>query len=448
MRIEDLNSLKIIHVSGTKGKGSTCAFCESILRHSGLKTGFFSSPHLVSVTERIKINGRPVDQEMFTSYFWDIYNKVCKDRDEDDRPPYFKFLTLLAFNIFWKEKVDVAIIEVGIGGQYDCTNIIEKPTVTGITSLGLDHTSILGTEITDIAWHKAGIMKKDVVNFVDPHQKSEAIDVIWQRAGEIGSQTLFAPALDEYKWPAGQPPKLGLYGEVQQHNASLALALSSHFLSVHGDTAGDSDVVRKQVVRDSVVVRKEVVRGLEQTVWPGRNQTMTRDSTVFYLDGAHTEESICSCVDWFSSVSSKSGSVFRVLIFNTTGDREVRCLLTPLSSLDFDLVIFCTNTSSCSDSADQQNYNSNYKIQLSRCDLHDKTWRDLMMEQRKSQTPASVIIPCYNDAISWISKHHCDNLPASSCQHSLPDKVTQSERLEILVTGSLHLIGGVLGFMS
>ena len=77
----------------------------------------------------------------------------------------------------------------------------------------------------------------------------------------------------------------------------------------------------------------EAVRGLEQTVWPGRNQTMTRDSTVFYLDGAHTEESICSCVDWFYSASSKSGSVFRVLIFNTTGDREVRCLLGIKTSL-------------------------------------------------------------------------------------------------------------------
>jgi len=117
MTIEDLNKMKIIHVSGTKGKGSTCAFCESILRHSGLKTGFYSSPHLVSVTERIRINGKPIDQDKFTSNFWDVYDKVCKDRDEEDRPPYFKFLTILAFNIFWRENVDVAIIEVGIGAS-------------------------------------------------------------------------------------------------------------------------------------------------------------------------------------------------------------------------------------------------------------------------------------------------------------------------------------------
>ena len=88
-------------------------------------------------------------QEKFTSHFWRVYDKVCRDRDEEDRPPYLKFITILALNIFWAEDVDVAIIEVGIGGEYDCTNIIERPVVTGVTSLGLDHTSLLGHTIRD-----------------------------------------------------------------------------------------------------------------------------------------------------------------------------------------------------------------------------------------------------------------------------------------------------------
>ena len=116
-----------------------------------------------------------------------MFDKVCKGYSEEDRPPYFKFLTILAFNIFFKEDVDVAIIEVGIGGEYDCTNIIEKPLVTGITSLGLDHTSLLGNSITDIAWHKAGIMKQDVVCYVDPFQKQEALDVVTKRGQDIQS---------------------------------------------------------------------------------------------------------------------------------------------------------------------------------------------------------------------------------------------------------------------
>ena len=112
---EQLNSLKVIHVSGTKGKGSTCAFTESILRHHGLKTGFFSSPHLVSATERIRIDGKPLSQDDFAKHFWEVYDKVV--RYQDDKPAYFKFLTILAFNVFIKEKVDVAVIEVGIGGK-------------------------------------------------------------------------------------------------------------------------------------------------------------------------------------------------------------------------------------------------------------------------------------------------------------------------------------------
>lgn len=111
MSMADLDAMKIIHVAGTKGKGSTCAFCESILRHRGLKTGLFTSPHLLSVTERIRINGTPIDKEKFAYYFWQVYDKVITDNPAEYRPPYFKFLTTLAFNIFWREKVDVAIIE-------------------------------------------------------------------------------------------------------------------------------------------------------------------------------------------------------------------------------------------------------------------------------------------------------------------------------------------------
>ena len=126
--LDEFKNLNVIHISGTKGKGSTCAFIESILRQNGLKTGFYSSPHLVSVTERIKINGEPISQEIFAENFWSVYNKVAKDQPE--KPAYFKFLTVLAFNIFVKEKVDVAVIEVGIGGAYDCTNVIGKKLVS------------------------------------------------------------------------------------------------------------------------------------------------------------------------------------------------------------------------------------------------------------------------------------------------------------------------------
>lgn len=151
IKIQDLeNKLSVIHVSGTKGKGSTCAFCESILRHHGYRTGFFSSPHLISVRERIKINGQPVSKQEFSNYFWEIYgklqqNKVIKyyrfilksyvlfnlewnfqkmEQNDAVMPTYFMFLTLMAFKIFLEKKLDVVILEVGIGGEYDFTNIL------------------------------------------------------------------------------------------------------------------------------------------------------------------------------------------------------------------------------------------------------------------------------------------------------------------------------------
>lgn len=126
LQVEDLNQLKIIHVTGTKGKGSTCAFTERILRNYGLKTGFFSSPHLVQVRERIRINGKPISPELFTKYFWHLYQQLEEFKDDShiSMPSYFCFLTLMAFHVFLQEKVDLAVVEVGIGGAFDCTNII------------------------------------------------------------------------------------------------------------------------------------------------------------------------------------------------------------------------------------------------------------------------------------------------------------------------------------
>lgn len=106
-------------------QGSTCALTESILRSFGIKTGFYSSPHLISVTERIRINGMPISQDKFTRFFWKVYDRLIINKEHDnDMPAYFKFLTILGFHIFSDEKVDVAVIEVGIGGENDCTNVI------------------------------------------------------------------------------------------------------------------------------------------------------------------------------------------------------------------------------------------------------------------------------------------------------------------------------------
>lgn len=157
---EHIAGLKIIHVAGTKGKGSTCAFCEAILRESGFRTGLFISPHLIDVRERFRVNGLDISEERFLLYFWECWNCLRENVTEDlPMPPLFQFLTILALKIFVCEKVDVAIIEVGLGGKKDSTNVIKEPVVCGIASLGMDHMEILGDTLREIASHKAGILK-------------------------------------------------------------------------------------------------------------------------------------------------------------------------------------------------------------------------------------------------------------------------------------------------
>uniref|UniRef100_U3KPP0 Uncharacterized protein n=1 Tax=Oryctolagus cuniculus TaxID=9986 RepID=U3KPP0_RABIT len=188
LQVEDLDRLNIIHVTGTKGKGSSCAFTERILRNYGLKTGFFSSPHLVQVRERICINGQPISHKLFTKHFWRLYQRLeeTKDGSYVSMPAYFRFLTLMAFHVFLQEKVDLAVVEVGIGGAYDCTNITRKPVVC-------DHTSILGDTMEKIAWQKGGIFKRGVPAFT-VLQPDGPLAVLRDRAQQISCPLYLCPA--------------------------------------------------------------------------------------------------------------------------------------------------------------------------------------------------------------------------------------------------------------
>ncbi|KAL8942313.1 MAG: hypothetical protein Q9211_001430 [Gyalolechia sp. 1 TL-2023] len=206
----DFNRLKPIHVAGTKGKGSTSAFVSSVLAQYlpspsqpnplFQKIGLYTSPHLRFVRERIQINNVPLSETLFAKYFfqtWDRLEDTARARGEPTdttaKPSYFRFLTLMAFHTYMSEGVDTAIIECGIGGEYDSTNIIISPSVTGITSLGIDHVQILGDTIEEIAWHKAGIMKPGTPAYTVP-QPPAAETVICQRAKEKSPPLTWVPS--------------------------------------------------------------------------------------------------------------------------------------------------------------------------------------------------------------------------------------------------------------
>jgi hypothetical protein len=186
-----------LHVAGTKGKGSVCAYSEKVLRSAGLKTGLFTSPHLMSVRERFRINGAAIDSEDFKRIFWDVWGRMKQqqqqqqqERDLDssgalsELPAYFRFLTLLGFAAFKRLDVDVSIIEVGLGGRLDATNIMSAPVACCITSLGMDHMAVLGSTLDKIAFEKAGILKPGVPCVLTP-QKPVADAVVVARADVV-----------------------------------------------------------------------------------------------------------------------------------------------------------------------------------------------------------------------------------------------------------------------
>ena len=424
----DLNQLNVIHVSGTKGKGSTCAFTENILRKYGFKTGFYSSPHLIAVRERFRINGEPISKEKFTDYFWNVYKLIESHKPEDmGMPPYFMFLTVMAFKYFLKEKVDVAVVEVGIGGEYDCTNIVPKPIVTGVTSLGLDHCSILGQTIDKIAWQKAGIFKSGITAFTVP-QCDEAMGVLNERAKEKRCNLHVCPSLDLY--PQRDLIKLGIDGEVQKLNASLAIQLAYFWVNKHNNRNYEAATFITKGGRfgDVFPLGKNVILGLKDCKWAGRFQIVKEDNITYFLDGAHTTDSMEHCSKWFyeesTNLSKKTGkTITRILIFNCTGERHSESLLKPIES-KFNYAIFCPNRShNVKDVAsDQSNFTISAQKEIELCNHNATIW------QKYNEGSTISKFPCISDAISFINSKG-------------------SGPIHVLVTGSIHLVGGVLGII-
>lgn len=295
---EPIKKMKIIHVAGTKGKGSTCAFTESILRNCGFHTGLFTSPHLIDVRERFRLDGMDICEEKFLAYFWWCFDRF-KERatDEVPMPTYFRFLALLAFKIFAAEQVDVAILEVGLGGKYDATNVVENPVVCGIASLGYDHMEILGNTLGQIAGEKAGIFKRGVPAFTVP-QPDEAMLVLEEKASELDVHLEVAAPLDASVLSGLH---LGLEGEHQYINAALAIALCSTWLQRTGH-------VEINYLKEMTHLPEQFVKGLATAALQGRAQIVpdqlieseSSGDLVFYLDGAHSPESMDVCAKWFS----------------------------------------------------------------------------------------------------------------------------------------------------
>ncbi|VEN40046.1 unnamed protein product [Callosobruchus maculatus] len=407
LALEDLDKLSVIHVAGTNGKGSTCAYSEAILRCHGYKTGFFSSPHCIDVRERIRINGIPIPKSQFANHFWNIYDKLDAQKDhEHDMPMYFRFLTLLAFHVFLEEKVSVAILEVGIGGEYDCTNIVRKTVVAAITSLDFDHTQLLGDTIDSIAWNKSGIMKAGSIAFTVP-QPETALKVLRDRSHEKHCD-LHIVNEDPY----GINSITDFAAEIQKKNAGLALAICEAFIKK--DPNGNGRSFSLDLAKNAIA----------QTKWPGRYEIISHRNSRFFIDGAHTLKSMVICRKWFEE-KTKGSSWKKALIFNLMGCRDPRLFFYELRKLDFDTVIFCPNVGSDKDPADsagtisdQQNNVCPKDVQLEGCATKRDQWLKMNPSSKNVQ-----VFPSF--------------LRAS-------DYLTSQDQWDVLVTGSIHLVGAAM----
>ncbi|XP_002739396.1 folylpolyglutamate synthase, mitochondrial-like, partial [Saccoglossus kowalevskii] len=355
-QIEDIDGLKIIHISGTKGKGSVAAFCESILRANGYKTGFYSSPHLWDICERYRVNNIPLTKADFCRYFYDVYKKVDSTKDAFGglMPCFKRFPVLMAFHVFIQEKVDVFILEVSIGGEYDATNVVRYPTVTGTTCLDFDHTNMLGKTLDKIAWHKAGIFKPGRPAFTVP-QPECAMDTLVSRANEKHTPIQLVPNLDTYDWQ-GKPIKLGIAGEHQHMNASLAIQLCATWMEENNESIGDQKTNFESIYNENLngsiptapafTLPDTFIHGLQNCYWPGRTQTIKRENVTYYLDSAHTKKSIVACVKWFKGESAKEEQLLgrhcvRVLIFNISKGRDPIAFMGDIKRCNFLAAAFC-----------------------------------------------------------------------------------------------------------
>ena len=304
---------KIIHVAGTNGKGSVCAFLSSMLEQGGFRCGLFTSPHLVKINERFQINEVMISDQRFTEAFTEVKNLADRLVEEGDyHPTYFEFLFLMGMIVFKQEDVDYIVLETGLGGRLDATNSVLSPMACVITSISLDHVEYLGDTIEKIAGEKAGIMKKGVPVIFDGNRK-EAAEVIKARAEELGCpwyevkesrQKLLNYTPEGIRFLSAS----GVYGETelfvpfiaryQMMNAALAL-----------ETMG--------VLREEHGLEKEtLIKGIGGAKWQGRMETILPGVIV---DGAHNEDGIARFVE---TVSYFQKEYPITLLFSTVADKE------------------------------------------------------------------------------------------------------------------------------
>lgn len=316
------NNLKIIHVAGTNGKGSTCSFISSILKESGYKVGLYTSPFLETFTERIRVNGENIREEEVGKIVSLIKEKIEIMVSEGySYPTEFEIVTAMAFYYYNQEKVDFVALEVGLGGRYDATNVIDKPVVSAITSISLDHTGILGDTLAKIAFEKGGIIKEDCPTIVYPQQE-EASEVIKNICAEKKSKYI------ECDFKNIEIKSSNINSQIYNCNIN-GKELRDLEIKLIGDHQIKNSIVALNVIeylndiKITNISEENIRKGLLETKWPGRIEKIS-ENPMFIIDGAHNEEgakSLANSIDKYFENKNK------ILVIGMLEDKDIDSVL-------------------------------------------------------------------------------------------------------------------------
>lgn len=413
-----LARLNVVHVAGTKGKGSTCAFTRSLLEAHGLRTawprpgkvGMYTSPDLIHVRERIQIAGQPLSEKLFAKYFFEVWNVVSK---AERRPRFLQLLCLVAFHTFIRENMDVVIIETHHGGEFDATNVVDKPCVTAVTSIGMDHLKQLGPTIENIAWHKAGIFK-DGAAAVTIAQRSDVVAVLKRRAEEKDVSLKVVGVRNDL------PRDEVLRAPVQELNCSLAITVVNELLH---------NVHKQSLTAD------DIAAGVRQFSWPGRFQHISQGRDQWYLDGAHNELSIKQAVSWFTKClqdyDSQGPFATQIIIFShishgRDGVELLLCLKKAVqeNGLTPSHVVFTTYQERRDGRTRPDKTLQDPAASISQL---PRAYPEIWQKGRDSKDEQISFEPCIEDALE---KARAVGMKQGGTR--------------VLITGSLHLVGGAL----
>lgn len=365
---------KTVHVAGTNGKGSTAAILASILRSSGYQTGLYTSPHLVDFSERIQHNGRPIAHEQVSA----LIDKVKASCQTSPVPTFFEFATAVAFLHFAETKTEIAIIEVGMGGQFDATNVLD-PLAAIITSIDLDHQRYLGNTIEEIAKEKAGIIKRDTP-VVLGNVSSEARAVIQGIATTQHAPLVqFGRDFQMRKADEGHFDFSGydcsysnlrcvLRGRHQFENASCALA-TVECLRGFGMTISENSIRR----------------GLSEVQWSGRLEIVAKYPTVM-LDGAHNPSAAIAlaeyCIEHQKTFPGKL-----IFVISMQKDKDIAAFFTPILPLAYAVIL---TSSAHTQSASTEELASQLSMQPERL-IHEMSVHEAMLKAYTIANPEDTI---------------------------------------------------------